>query len=200
MSESELKSAAGTGPVRILGIDPGSRITGFGVIDVLGAKTVHVANGCIRTTGEDFAGRLHEIFTGVADLVVRYQPDEAAIEQVFVAHNVDSAIKLGQARGAALCGTFNSGGLAVHEYAARQVKQSVVGSGGADKTQVQMMIRMLLGLPKTPQADAADALAIALCHAHMRNTMAAIGSASDAFGAGGRTGGSRRGSRRRRHV
>lgn len=155
-------------PVRILGIDPGSRITGYGVIDVTATGIAYVDCGCIRTSGEDFAQRLREIFLGVRRVLAEQAPAEIAIERVFLSKNADSALKLGQARGAALCATFDTD-LPVHEYAARQVKQAVVGGGSAEKTQVQHMIKALLGLKGAVQADAADALAIAICHANHRS-------------------------------
>ena len=116
------------------------------------------------------AERLQTIFHSLAVLIGEYRPEEFAIEQVFMARNPDSALKLGQARGAAIVSAANSG-LTVHEYSARQVKQAVVGTGGADKSQVQHMVQALLGLSRKPQADAADALAIALCHAHMNQSV-----------------------------
>lgn len=125
-------------------------------------------SGCIRTSGDDFAERLREIFVGMTRVLLEQQPEEISIERVFLSKNADSALKLGQARGAALCATFERE-LPVHEYAARQVKQAVVGAGGADKTQVQHMVKALLGLKGTLQADAADALAIAICHANHRS-------------------------------
>jgi crossover junction endodeoxyribonuclease RuvC len=154
--------------VRILGIDPGSRVTGFGIVDSDGARTRHVASGCIRTEGDELSTRLRIIFEGVGALVREHRPAQAAFEKVFVHRNADSALKLGQARAAAICATF-SGGVTVHEYAARAVKQAVVGHGGADKVQVQHMVRALLQLPVAPAADEADALAVAICHAHTRS-------------------------------
>lgn len=151
--------------MRILGIDPGSRITGYGVIDIQGVRITYVASGCIRISGEQLADRLQQVYAGVSEVVERYRPDQMAIEQVFMARNADSALKLGQARGVAIVAGANQA-LPVSEYAARRVKQSVVGNGGADKSQVQHMVAHLLKLPGLPQADAADALAIALCHAH----------------------------------
>ncbi|MBV1787926.1 crossover junction endodeoxyribonuclease RuvC [Marinobacterium sp. D7] len=151
----------------ILGIDPGSRITGYGVINVNGSRNEYVASGCIRISGDVLAERLQQVYAGVSEIIQRYTPQEMAIEQVFMARNADSALKLGQARGVAVVAGANAG-LPVAEYAARKVKQSVVGNGGADKTQVQIMVAHLLKLPGLPQADAADALAIALCHAHSR--------------------------------
>ena len=152
----------------ILGIDPGSRITGYGVINVAGSKQHYVASGAIRLNEDNFALKLQKIFTSISEIVRLYQPQEAAIEQVFVHINVNAALKLGQARGAAIVALAHSGNLPVAEYSARQVKQAVVGYGNAEKTQVQQMIRLMLGLKTLPQADEADALAIALCHANSR--------------------------------
>jgi len=149
----------------ILGIDPGSRITGFGVVEMNGRQLRYVASGCIRVQDGILADKLKQIFDCIAEVVETYKPTEAAIEQVFMARNADSALKLGQARGAAMVAMANHA-LTVAEYSARQVKQSVVGKGGADKSQVQHMVTQLLKLDKTPQADAADALAVAICHGH----------------------------------
>lgn len=149
----------------ILGIDPGSRITGFGIVREGGNGCEYVTSGCIRLGNGPFPERLKQIFDGLGELIGQYQPQVLSIEQVFMARNPDSALKLGQARGAAIVAAVNAG-LEVYEYSARQVKQAVVGTGAADKTQVQHMVTQLLGLSGTPQADAADALAIALCHSH----------------------------------
>ena len=167
----------------ILGVDPGSRITGYGIIRSEGRHTEYLDSGCIRVGEKPMAERLQTIFHSLATLIGEFRPDDFAIEQVFMARNPDSALKLGQARGAAIVSAANSG-LAVHEYSARQVKQAVVGSGGADKAQVQHMVQTILGLSRKPQADAADALAIALCHAHMSQSVARIS-------AGGRVRGGR---------
>ena len=150
---------------RILGIDPGSRITGYGVIDSDGIRSAYVTSGCIRLAGEDFPARLGRIFEALSELIERRRPAEVAVEQVFVSRNAAAALKLGQARGAAICAAVTRG-LPVHEYTPRMVKQSVVGAGGADKGQIQHMVRLLLDLPEAPAADAADALAVALSHAH----------------------------------
>jgi crossover junction endodeoxyribonuclease RuvC len=154
----------------ILGIDPGSRITGYGIIGVKGNKTEYIASGCIRVMDEDLSKRLKNVFDGVSEIISQFSPDVFAIEQVFMAKNPDSALKLGQARGAAIVAATCKD-LPVFEYSARQVKQSVVGKGSADKTQVQHMVTHLLKLNKTPQADAADALAVALCHLHTQQSM-----------------------------
>jgi crossover junction endodeoxyribonuclease RuvC len=150
--------------VRVLGIDPGSQRTGFGVLDAVGPRLSYVSSGVIRTTGLDFAARLCEIFRCMQSIVAEYQPQEIAIERVFMNRNADSALKLGQARGAAICGTADSQAQ-IFEYAPREIKLAVVGSGSAEKGQVQLMMRSLLKLESAVAADAADALAAAVCHA-----------------------------------
>ncbi|MDF7670023.1 crossover junction endodeoxyribonuclease RuvC [Orbaceae bacterium ESL0721] len=150
----------------ILGIDPGSRLTGYGVIRQTGRQLSYLGSGCIRTEAEDLPTRLKRIYAGVTEIILQFNPDMFAIEQIFMARNADSALKLGQARGAAIVAAVNRD-IPVFEYAARLVKQSVVGSGAADKKQVQHMVKLLLKLPATPQADAADALGIAITHAHL---------------------------------
>jgi crossover junction endodeoxyribonuclease RuvC len=152
--------------VRVLGLDPGSRRTGFGIIDCEGNAHTHVVNGCISAQGDVIAQRLREIFQGIERVIATYQPDEVAIERVFVNRNVDSAIKLGQARGAALCAV--PVGTSVFEYAPRAVKLAVVGSGAAEKSQVAHMMKVLLQLSVIPAPDAGDALAVAMCHANSR--------------------------------
>jgi crossover junction endodeoxyribonuclease RuvC len=154
---------------RILGIDPGSRVTGYGIVDQDGQHLSYVASGCVRTQGDSLAERLGIIFDGVSHIIAEYQPQELAIERVFMNKNADSALKLGQARGAAICAGVQSG-VHVEEYAAREIKQAVVGRGGATKEQVQHMIRVLLSLPQSPPSDAADALGVAVCHGHHRET------------------------------
>jgi len=146
----------------IIGIDPGSRFTGYGVIRWEGNQSHYLDSGCLSMVSYSMPERLQKIFTGLQTIVQRYQPQEAAIEQVFMHQNPGSALKLGQARGAAIVAL----GMTVAEYSARQVKQSVVGYGAAAKTQVQHMVRRLLNISLVLQADAADALAVALCHAH----------------------------------
>ena len=153
--------------VRILGLDPGSRITGYGIVDVASNGVRYVASGCIRVGEGAMAGRLLAIHRHVAELVVAHSPDEIAVERVFMHRNPDSALKLGQARGAALCGACQAGA-PVFEYAPRAVKQTVTGTGGAEKSQVMHMIKALLALQGRLSADAADALAIAVCHAQHR--------------------------------
>ena len=154
---------------RILGIDPGSRVTGYGIIDQAGQQISYVASGCIRTSGDALAERLGIIFSGVNTIIQEYLPDEMAIERVFMNKNADSALKLGQARGAAICASVHRE-VPVDEYAAREIKQAVVGNGGATKEQVQHMICVLLSLQKSPPSDAADALGVAVCHGHQRET------------------------------
>jgi crossover junction endodeoxyribonuclease RuvC len=158
--------------IRILGIDPGSQITGFGVVDLIGNKVSAVVWGSLQTAG-NHPERLRMIFSKVGAIVSEYEPDEIAIERVFMHRNADSALKLGQARAAAICGTFGQNAT-LHEYSPRHIKQAVAGRGSAEKAQVAHMIRMLLGIREDVQPDAADALAVALCHAHERGTHAAI--------------------------
>ena len=158
--------------VRILGIDPGSQITGFGIVDVAGGKPAAVEWGSIRTAGEH-AARLRMIFLEVGRIVREFRPQEIAIEQVFVHRNADSALKLGQARAAAICATFEAE-LPLFEYMPRHIKKAVVGNGGAEKAQVEHMVRLLLGVRETIAPDAADALAAALCHAHERGARALL--------------------------
>jgi crossover junction endodeoxyribonuclease RuvC len=152
--------------VRILGLDPGSRRTGYGVIECGPAKQAQLANGCIVAGTGALSERLRCIFEGVQALIERFKPDEIAVERVFLNRNVDSALKLGHARGAALCAV--PGQLPVFEYAPRAIKLAVVGFGGAEKEQVAHMIRALLGVEGRLPADASDALAVALCHANSR--------------------------------
>lgn len=151
----------------ILGIDPGSCITGFGLIDTVNNKYNYIASGSIHTTKNHLAKQLREIFDGIFALVKRYHPEEVAFEQVFIHANVNSALKLGQARGAAIVAVAEDG-VKIAEYTARQVKQAVVGYGNAEKIQVQHMVGLLLKLKNKPQADEADALAVAICHANSR--------------------------------
>jgi crossover junction endodeoxyribonuclease RuvC len=152
--------------VRILGLDPGSRRTGFGVIECRGTELLPVAHGCLNVAAATPAARLRLIFEGLRALMSQHGPVEVAVERVFVSRNADSALKLGQARGAALCAIPT--GVPVFEYAPRAIKLAVVGSGAAEKFQVAHMIRTLLALVERPGADAADALAVAVCHAHAR--------------------------------
>ena len=150
---------------RILGLDPGLRVTGFGVIDTLGQQLRYVASGCIKTKDGELPGRLKTLLDGVREVIATYQPDQVAVEKVFVNVNPQSTLLLGQARGAVICGAVSCN-LPVLEYTALQVKQAVVGHGKAHKDQVQHMVQRLLSLADAPQADAADALACAICHAH----------------------------------
>jgi len=159
--------------MRILGIDPGLRITGFGVIDVDGPRLTYVASGVVRTPDADLAERLHVIFESVREVVALHRPTAAAIEKVFVNANPQSTLLLGQARGAAICGLM-SGGIPVAEYTALQTKQATVGYGKATKLQVQTMVTQLLRLSGAPTSDAADALACAICHAHAGAGIAAL--------------------------
>jgi crossover junction endodeoxyribonuclease RuvC len=152
---------------RILGLDPGSLRTGYAVVQVDGPRIAYVVSGAIRAGSGSLAERLQEIFAGVDELTHEFRPDEVAIERVFMHRNADSALKLGQARGAALSGTF-SARPRVYEYAPREVKLAVVGTGAAQKDQVQLMVRRLMNIAGPLAEDAADALAIALCHAHSR--------------------------------
>jgi len=159
---------------RILGIDPGSRITGFGIIDVNGTSVSYIGSGCVRIPDGTLPERLKVIFDGICEIVATYQPAEMVVEQVFMHRNADTALKLGQARGAAICAGVTQS-LPVHEYTPAQIKQAIVGKGNATKEQVQHMVKVLLKLSATPQADAADALAAALCHCHMRQVLKQIG-------------------------
>jgi len=161
---AELRAAPAI--VRILGLDPGSRRTGFGVIECRGPDYRHVAHGCIAVAGLEIAERLRQIFEALQALISEHDPGEVAVERVFVNRNVDSALKLCQARGAALCAIPQ--GTPVFEYAPRAIKLALVGSGAAEKVQVAHMIKTLLQLDGQISPDASDALAIAVCHAHTR--------------------------------
>lgn len=155
--------------VSVLGVDPGSRCTGYGIIQDGAKGPVLVTYGCIRTETDHFPERLKQIYDGIYRVVREHHPDELAIEQVFMSKNADSALKLGQARGAAICGGM-AAGLPVYEYAARQVKLALVGKGSAEKSQVQHMVRFMLGVKEVLPADASDALGVAMCHIHHRQT------------------------------
>lgn len=164
-------------PLRILGIDPGLRITGFGVIDKLGNKLSYVTSGTIKSSDKDaLPDRLGTLFAGLTELLGQFQPAQVAVEKVFVNVNPQSTLLLGQARGAAICAAV-AAGLPVAEYTALQVKQAVVGNGHAAKEQVQHMVKRLLALPGEPSADAADALACAICHAHGGQGLGALATA-----------------------
>ncbi|WP_263141149.1 crossover junction endodeoxyribonuclease RuvC [Pseudomonas sp. RIT-PI-AD] len=154
----------------VLGIDPGSRITGYGVVRDTGRGCEYVASGCIRTGTGALHERLQIVYRSVREVIQSYGPVTMGIEQVFMARNADSALKLGQARGAALLAGAEEG-LEIAEYTATQVKQAIAGTGGADKQQVLMMVMHLLKLTQKPQIDASDALAIAMCHAHHRQSL-----------------------------
>lgn len=156
-----------TDRLRILGIDPGSRITGFGVLDFEADSPTYIASGTVQSINGEFPHRLKRIFESISQIVTEYRPDAVAIESVFVHRNAGSALKLGHARSAALCATFESD-VEVFEYAPREIKLAVVGTGSATKDQVQHMVVSLLKLEGAPSADAADALATALCHGHYR--------------------------------
>jgi crossover junction endodeoxyribonuclease RuvC len=158
---------------RILGIDPGSRLTGFGVLDFAGDRPTYVASGTVRTPEGSFPDRLKRIFISVGEIVEKYRPDIVAIESVFMARNAGSALKLGHARSAALCATF-AFDVEVFEYAPREIKQAIVGNGSASKEQVQHMIVSLLQLDGAPSSDAADALAAAICHGHQRTLISRL--------------------------
>jgi crossover junction endodeoxyribonuclease RuvC len=155
--------------MRLIGLDPGLRLTGWGVIDVEGNRLRHVAHGVVKVAGErSLAIRLSELFEAIAAIVAAQQPEEAAVEETFVNVNAGSTLKLGQARGVVMLAPARAG-LPVFEYAANLVKKSVTGAGHADKRQIAMMVgRLLPGVDAT--ADAADALAVAICHAHHRAT------------------------------
>jgi len=159
--------------LRIIGIDPGSQRTGYGIIDINRGSPIYVTSGIIRLPKESLAQRLGLIFDGVSQLIEEYQPEHFAIEEVFLARDPRAALKLGQARGAAIVAAVKAH-LPVAEYAARSVKKAVVGSGAAEKAQMQMMVTQRLGLLGTPSEDAADALAIALCHWQTSSTQAML--------------------------
>lgn len=154
-----------TGALRILGIDPGSRKTGYGIVEPATGRGEprYIASGCINSGSGEMPERLATIYQGVVEVIGQFQPTHAAIERVFLARNPDSALKLGQARGVAIAAAV-AAGMPVAEYAPRAVKLAVTGTGAAAKTQVQHMVRVLLQLPGAPSEDAADALAIAICH------------------------------------
>ncbi len=162
---------------RILGIDPGSRLTGFGVLDFRGDTPAYVASGTVESKDGSFADRLRQIFDSVGGIVEEFQPDIVVVESVFMHKNAGSALKLGHARSAAICATFQHG-VEVYEYAPREIKQAVVGTGAASKEQVQHMVVSILKLAGIPAPDAADALAAALCHGNQRRLHAQLGTGS----------------------
>ena len=157
--------------IRIIGVDPGSRSTGYGIVDTDEVRLVHVASGFVRSGEGEWSDRLRTIFEQLGEVIDTHAPREFVIEKVFMHRNPASALKLGQARGVAiLAGAVRA--LSVHEYSPNEVKQAVTGMGHASKEQIQYMTRVLLALREPPQADQADALAVAICHAHMRTTIA----------------------------
>jgi len=164
--------------MRILGIDPGSRITGIGIIESDGRYSQHVFSTCIRLGNKSFPIRLGKIYKEIELIIREYQPQQMAIEDVFLSNNPSSALKLGQARGAAICASVMQN-IPVYEYSAREIKQAVVGKGNADKTQVQQMVKILLNLQGKLQSDTADGLAVALSHAHVGATKARLQAAVD---------------------
>lgn len=153
----------------ILGIDPGSRITGYGLIDNQPSQMRYIASGHLKLVGDNLPQRLGQIFQHIELIIEKYQPQHMGIENVFMQRNADSALKLGQARGAAICAAYQ-GGLEIAEYAPREIKQALVGSGAAGKDQVQHMVKRLLGLQQELQSDEGDGLAIAICHAQFYST------------------------------
>ncbi|MGH8614573.1 MAG: crossover junction endodeoxyribonuclease RuvC [Gammaproteobacteria bacterium] len=160
--------------VRILGIDPGSWATGYGVIQVDGQRIEHIASGCIRGASTELPQRLKRIFDGVLEVVDRHRPDELVVEKVFINRNPDSALKLGQARGVALVAAALRE-LPVHEFTPAEIKLAVVGKGNAAKAQIQHMVTLLLRLREQPGVDAADALAVAICRGHTRHCLQRLG-------------------------
>jgi crossover junction endodeoxyribonuclease RuvC len=160
----------------VLGIDPGSRITGFGLVNANGNSLEYIASGCIRTEGEIFPERLQLIFRGICKVIEEHSPQQAAVEQVFMGRNASAALKLGHARGSALVACMHYD-MPVSEYSARQVKQALVGKGAAEKLQVQHMVKVLLGINDQLQEDAADALAVAICHINTQSGLIRMASA-----------------------
>ncbi len=178
----------GAVPLRILGIDPGLRITGFGVIEKTGARLIYVTSGCIKSPGRELPERLKSILESLREVIAAHHPQQVAVEKVFVNVNPQSTLALGQARGTAICVAVDAG-LPVAEYTALQVKQAVVGNGHAKKEQVQEMVKRLLRLTGVPNPDAADALACAICHAHGGQGLGAISTAGYRVRRGRLTGG-----------
>ena len=171
---------------RILGIDPGSRITGFGVIEECSdGRSRYIASGSIQTGSKPFPQRLRTIFEGVRSVMEQYRPDEMVIEEVFMHNNAASALKLGQARGAAICAVLSET-IEIYEYSPREIKQAVVGRGGAEKEQVRYMVKIVLGIDGDLQIDASDALGVALCRLHHRQTERRLAVASNGLVAGKR--------------
>ena len=153
--------------IRVLGIDPGSRVTGYGLLEFQNSTFYYLDSGCIRTPKGSTSVRLGVIYQSLFEIIADNRPEQVAIEEIFMARNPQSALKLGQARGAAIAAVATQG-LEVSEYAARKVKKAVTGVGGASKIQVQHMVKVILGLSDTPGEDAADALAVAICHVNMQ--------------------------------
>ena len=151
--------------IRILGIDPGSRVTGVGVVELEGHSLRHIHSACIRAGEGELGSRLAAIYRGVSGVIQDWEPQSAAVERVFLASNPHAALILGHARGSAMLAAVNHG-LPISEYSALEIKRSVVGTGSAVKEQVQHMVRVLLGMDYKPPVDAADALACAICHLH----------------------------------
>ncbi|TFW10329.1 crossover junction endodeoxyribonuclease RuvC [Oxalobacteraceae bacterium OM1] len=166
--------------MKILGIDPGLRTTGFGIIEKHGTKLSYVASGTVKTADADLPQRLKTILAGVSEIIATYRPDCAAIEKVFVNVNPQSTLLLGQARGAAICALVHAD-LSVAEYTALQIKQAVAGHGRAQKAQVQAMVQRLLSLSGLPGTDAADALGVAICHAHSGEALSTLGGLAPAL-------------------
>ncbi len=160
----------------IIGIDPGSRVTGYGLVHSLGDRLEHLGHGCIRMAHPEQPERLRDIYQGLGRVVEQFAPDEAAVEEVFMGRNAASALKLGQARGSAIVACL-AHGVPVAEYSARKVKQAVAGTGAAGKEQVQHMVKLLLGVEDAIAEDAADALAVAICHAHTRDSLVRVAAA-----------------------
>ena len=171
--------------MRIIGVDPGSRSTGYGIVDTDEVRIVHVASGFVRSDAGEWSDRLRTIFERLGEIIDTHAPRELVIEKVFMHRNPASALKLGQARGVAiLAGAVRA--LSVHEYSPNEIKQAVTGMGHASKEQIQYMTRVLLGLRESPQADQADALAVAICHAHLRTATARRARALASVAGGGR--------------
>ncbi len=166
---------------RILGIDPGSRLTGFGVLDCESDRARYVASGSVNSVDGEFPERLKMIYRSIGEIVTEYRPDVVAVESVFMHKNAGSALKLGHARSAAICATFELD-ISVFEYAPREIKQAVVGTGAATKEQIQHMIKEMLQLDGDPSPDAADALAAALCHANQRRLNRVVNAAAAVAG------------------
>ena len=161
--------------MKILGIDPGSRAAGYGIVDFSAGRCSFICCGVIRVdTGQSFPARLLEIHQGISEVIEKHQPDLAAIEEVFMAKNPSSALKLGHARGVLILAAMQKG-LSLGEYSPRQIKQAVAGYGNADKAQIQHMVKAILSLAKSPSHDAADALAVAICHANHLQVSSKLG-------------------------